>query len=295
MQRHAQIGYQLLAGSSSVLVGAAADIALSHHEWWDGGGYPRGLRGTEIPEEARIAAITDVFDALTSNRVYRPAIGLDEAIGVMTELRGHQFEPRLLDAFLDSMDAIVAIREAYPDRRRGVPRPCPTGRTIAGSHDHSLVGLLESQPTIKVVGTAATVAEARVAAIAYQPDVILMDFELPDGDVADATSQIIAILPRSKVVIVTSRTDDDALVRCVAAGCSGFVTKDESIESLVESIHAAAEGEAVTPVERARPIDAQAATDPTRAGRVAASTGDRGARPSSRQVSPTSRSPVGWG
>ena len=117
MQRHAQIGYRLLAGSQSELVGAAADIALSHHEWWDGGGYPRGLRGTEIPEEARIAAITDVFDALTSDRAYRPAVGFDEALGVMTELRGRQFEPRLLDAFLDSMDAIVSIRDAYPDRR----------------------------------------------------------------------------------------------------------------------------------------------------------------------------------
>ena len=54
----------------------AADIALTHHEWWDGGGYPRGLRGDEIPEEARIAAVADVFDALTSNRVYRPALCL---------------------------------------------------------------------------------------------------------------------------------------------------------------------------------------------------------------------------
>ena len=253
MQRHTQIGYQLLAGSNSVLVGAAADIALSHHEWWDGGGYPRGLRGTEIPEEARIAAINEVFDALTSTRVYRPAIGFDEAIGVMSELRGYQFEPRLLDAFLGAMDAIVTIREAYPDRRAETRvRVLLVGDR--GTMTQNAVGLLESQPTIKVVGTTTTIAEARVAAIAYQPEVVLIDVELPDGDVADATSQMLAILPRGKVVIITSRADDDALVRCVAAGCSGFVTTHESIESLVESVHAAHDGEAVTPVDELLPL-----------------------------------------
>jgi putative two-component system response regulator len=253
MQRHAQIGYQLLAGSKSELVGVAAVIALHHHEWWDGGGYPRGLRGTEIPEEARIAAITDVFDALTRDRVYRAAIDIDEAMAVMSELRGRQFEPRLLDAFLDAMDLIQPIREAYPDsadddRIRVL---------LVGDHadiTQRLARLSESPPTIKVIGTSATVADARVAAIAYQPDVILMEFELPDGDGADATSQINAILPRAKVVIVTSRTDDHALVRCVAAGCSGFVTRPESIDSLVNAIHAAHAGETVTPASELAPL-----------------------------------------
>jgi putative two-component system response regulator len=253
MQRHTQIGYQLLAGSNSALVGAAADIALCHHEWWDGGGYPRGLRGTEIPEEARIAAINDVFDALTSDRVYRPAISFDEAIGVMTELRSRQFEPRLLDAFLGSMDTIVSIRETYPDHRAETHvRVLLVGDR--GAMSQSAVGQLESRSTIKVVGTTATIADARVVALAYQPDVILIDVALPDGDVADATSQMLAILPRSKVVIVTSRADDDALVRCVAAGCSGFVTEHESVESLVASIHTAYEGEAVTPVSELAPL-----------------------------------------
>jgi putative two-component system response regulator len=69
MRRHARIGHQLLASASSELLRVAADIALTHHEWWDGHGYPRGLQGEEIPEVARIAAVADVFDALTSNRV----------------------------------------------------------------------------------------------------------------------------------------------------------------------------------------------------------------------------------
>ena len=114
MQRHAQIGYQLLAGATSELLRIAADIALTHHEWWDGSGYPRGLQGVEIPEEARIAAVTDVFDALTSNRVYRPGISFDEAIVVMAALRGRQFEPRLLDAF--STPWTRSLRSARPIR-----------------------------------------------------------------------------------------------------------------------------------------------------------------------------------
>ncbi len=264
MQRHAQIGFQLLAGSTSELVGVAAVIALAHHERWDGGGYPRGLRGTEIPEEARIAAVTEVFDALTSKRVYRPAIGSEEAIGVMSDLRGRQFEPRLVDAFLDSMDTIQAIREAYPDSDDDDTRI----RVLLVDDDRtstqSLVRLLGSRPTINVIGSAATVVEARVAAIAYRPDVILVDFELPDGDGADATSQINAILPRAKVVIITANTDDHALLRCVAAGCSGFVTRHEPISSLVDAIHAAHEGETVTPVSDLAPLLVK--LQPTRRG-----------------------------
>jgi DNA-binding NarL/FixJ family response regulator len=102
--------------------------------------------------------------------------------------------------------------------------------------------------------------------------VILIDFELPDGDGADATSQINAILPRAKVVIVTARTDDDALLRCVAAGCTGFVTKFESIASLVAAIHAAHLGETVTPVSDLAPLIRE--LQPTRRG-LGASLGPR--------------------
>jgi putative two-component system response regulator len=245
MQRHAQIGYQLLAGSTSELLRVAADIALSHHEWWDGGGYPRGLQGTEIPEESRIAAITDVFDALTSDRVYRPGMSFDEAIAIMRDLRGRQFEPRLLDAFFDSMTAIASIRDAYPDHEDEQSR---VRILVVDDHEifaHSLVRLLGSTPQLKVVGTAGTVAEAVVAALAYVPDVILMDFELPDGDGPQATEQIKALLPAVKVVMLTARTDEQSIVNAIAAGCSGFVKKDEPVEVLLEAIVAANEGETI--------------------------------------------------
>ena len=110
MQRHAEIGHRVLADSESELFGLAATIAQSHHERFDGMGYPEGLAGEEIPLEARITAVADVFDALTSDRVYRPAFGLDEALDMMAAERGGHFDPQVLDPFLDSVDEVSAIK-----------------------------------------------------------------------------------------------------------------------------------------------------------------------------------------
>ncbi len=254
MQRHAQIGYQLLVGSTSKLVRIAADIALTHHEWWNGAGYPRGLRGTEIREVARIAAVADVFDALTSNRAYRPRLPFDEAIDVMAGLRGQQFEPRLLDAFFGSMNAISSIREAYPDQEDAQER---IRVLVVDDHEifaHSLVRLLGSRPELKVVGTAGSVSQAISAALAYDPDVILMDFELPDGDGPQAVEEIKALMPTVKVIMLTARTDDQSLVRAIAAGCSGFVKKQDAVDSLLEAIVAAHAGETITPSSKLAPL-----------------------------------------
>jgi methanogenic corrinoid protein MtbC1 len=101
VETHAEEGHRLLRGSSSSILDMAATIALSHHEKWDGGGYPRGLAGEEIPLEGRIVAIADVFDALTSDRVYRLAHSVDEAVNIMREQRAKHFDPVLLDIFLE--------------------------------------------------------------------------------------------------------------------------------------------------------------------------------------------------
>jgi len=248
MQRHAQIGYQLLAGSTSDTLVLAADIALCHHEWWDGGGYPRGLRGDDIPEEARIVAVADAFDALTSDRVYRPKLGVYEAVATMTELRGRQFEPRLLDRFFGLLDEVANIRQSYPDLDGDEPR---IRVLVVDDHEmflESLVRLLGVRPDIRIVGTAGTVRQAVRSAAAYEPDVILMDFELPDGDGVVATERIKTRVPEAKVVMLTGRTDHQAFVRAIAAGCAGFVRKTDGIDSLVTAIHAAQEGDSLTPV-----------------------------------------------
>jgi putative two-component system response regulator len=113
MQTHAEIGYKMLAGSRSEIVQLGAAIARSHHEWWDGSGYPRTLVAEQIPREARIAAIADVYDALTTDRPYRPAFPVRVAVGMMQAERGTHFDPELLDTFLGVLDEIEAARFAY--------------------------------------------------------------------------------------------------------------------------------------------------------------------------------------
>jgi putative two-component system response regulator len=104
MERHAEIGYRMLEGSGEELLDLAAEMALTHHERFDGHGYPRGQQGKEIPVAGRIAAVADVFDALTSERVYRPALEREEALEIMAAGRETQFDPELLDLFLSSVD-----------------------------------------------------------------------------------------------------------------------------------------------------------------------------------------------
>jgi len=113
MQEHAEIGRRVLAGSHSELMQTAATIAWTHHERVDGRGYPRGLSGGMIPVEGRIAAIADVFDALTSDRVYRRAMTLDQALEIIKEGRGHHFDAHLLDEFLTLMPKLITIREEH--------------------------------------------------------------------------------------------------------------------------------------------------------------------------------------
>ena len=114
MQRHTIIGHRMLSDSSSPLLQLGALIALTHHERWDGSGYPEGLAGEAIPAEGRLTAIADVFDALTNNRVYRSALDVDEAVELMLRGRGTHFDPRLLDLFLSSIDDLPGVRENYP-------------------------------------------------------------------------------------------------------------------------------------------------------------------------------------
>jgi len=110
IKTHSDIGACILGGSKIPLLATARQIALAHHERWDSSGYPHGLSGEDIPECARIVAIADVYDALISHRVYRPALPEDEAIALMTEERGKQFDPHLFDLFLSVLPEFRCIR-----------------------------------------------------------------------------------------------------------------------------------------------------------------------------------------
>ena len=110
MKAHCEIGFRILSGSASDLLDMAAMIALTHHEKIDGSGYPRGLERNAIPIEGRMAAVADVFDALTTDRIYRRAFPMDRAIDTMVEGRGRHFDPDVLDEFLASMNEVLEIK-----------------------------------------------------------------------------------------------------------------------------------------------------------------------------------------
>jgi putative two-component system response regulator len=126
MKSHTVIGARMLEGSESSILQMAHEIALAHHERWDGSGYPLGLSGLEIPESARIVAIVDVYDALTHRRVYHQALPEDKALEIMQQGSGKQFDPFLLGIFLSILPEIRRIARQNPDDRAdGYARTTP--------------------------------------------------------------------------------------------------------------------------------------------------------------------------
>ncbi|WP_245583041.1 HD domain-containing phosphohydrolase [Paenibacillus daejeonensis] len=117
MKEHTVIGYRLLNKSNRRLLRHAARIAHEHHERWDGSGYPRGIQGEAIDLFARITAVADVFDALGSERVYKPAWELDRILALLQEERGRHFDPLIIDVFMQQLPALLAVREQYRDMK----------------------------------------------------------------------------------------------------------------------------------------------------------------------------------
>ncbi len=115
MKTHTTIGAELLSGHSSDLMVMARSIALTHHEKWDGSGYPNGLKGEDIPMEGRICAISDVFDALTSDRPYKKAWSIEDAIAEVYRGAGKHFDPNLIAQFKIILPEILAIKEQFAD------------------------------------------------------------------------------------------------------------------------------------------------------------------------------------
>jgi len=115
MKQHAVIGYEILRDSASPLLQCAATVALTHHEKFDGSGYPRGLAGDAIPLWGRIVAVADVFDALTSARPYKKPWTLDEAADFLRKGAGNHFDPVCVEAFFDGWAQILSIRARYED------------------------------------------------------------------------------------------------------------------------------------------------------------------------------------
>ena len=116
MKTHAEIGAEILGEGSSPLMQMSREIAIAHHEKWDGGGYPGSSKGEEIPLSGRIVAIADVFDALTMERPYKKAWPTDKAFSIIGDEAGKHFDPKLALLFLEIRDEILGIREQFMDR-----------------------------------------------------------------------------------------------------------------------------------------------------------------------------------
>lgn len=132
MEIHAEAGAEMLQGGTSGLVKAGREIALTHHERWDGRGYPHGLAGTDIPLYGRITALADVFDALTSRRCYKLPWSVERSVEEMKRKSGNHFDPQLVEVFLGMLPEILKIKEVLPDPpENDAPAPFQPGDASA--------------------------------------------------------------------------------------------------------------------------------------------------------------------
>ncbi len=111
MKRHTSYGEEILKGSPSGLLQTAEIIALTHHERWDGSGYPQALRGENIPLSGRLVALADVFDALTTKRTYKDEISVENALQLINDSSGQLFDPEIVKVFVENCDEILKIRK----------------------------------------------------------------------------------------------------------------------------------------------------------------------------------------
>jgi putative two-component system response regulator len=118
MKRHTTIGAKILNGSDAEFIRLGETIARCHHEKWDGSGYPSGLKGSEIPIAGRIAAVADVFDALTSKRPYKELFSVADSLAIVKDGKGNYFDPDVVDAFFAIQDEILIIRERNRDEQQ---------------------------------------------------------------------------------------------------------------------------------------------------------------------------------
>jgi DNA-binding NarL/FixJ family response regulator len=222
-------------------------MALTHHERWDGKGYPRGLAGTAIPVEGRVVAVADVFDALVSDRVYRPALPLDEAVSIMVAGRGAHFDPDLLDVFLDDVEEVMTIRGSLLDP----PPPEDTIDILVADprrmYGETLVRLLDRAVGIGATNWVGSAADAVEACRRHPVDVVVTDWELPDGSGGDLARQLLAEHPELAVLVVADVCDEGLLLDALDAGCSGCVTKANALDDLTAAIRRAHGGESVVP------------------------------------------------
>ena len=249
VKTHSRIGFEILSGSEAPLFHLAAEIALYHHEKWDGSGYPQGLRGEAIPESARIVAVADVFDALSMKRPYKEAWPLERVVTTLRTDAGTHFDPSVIAAFEACLPQLLAIKSSWDqcdaldkggsgtvmtqqfNRLAIAPQVTTQGPILIVDDDRltrSVLGhILECNYGLRFASTG---AQALALASSEHPALILLDIQLPDLDgyevcrALKANPQTDAI----PVIFVTALTDLGHEASGFAAGGVDYLTKPVS-------------------------------------------------------------------
>ena len=284
---HTTVGANIISGCTSPVLAMAATIALTHHERWDGTGYPLGLAGEDIPLDGRITAVADVFDALSSKRPYKPAFPLAKCFGILEDNRGTHFDPAVLDAFL--AQGRYRVNADYLCRRRLTIReswrPFGTMNTAIASQketgaprvvvvdDDSIVLRLISTWLAQSgydVATATDGQEALRVIEHFQPSIVLTDWNMPHLSGLDLCRAIRdkGPSPYVYVLVVTSREDREDVIQAIDAGADDFLVKPIKEQELLARV-----GQANAALKRFRQFVEIAETDPLTGARQSADTG----------------------
>ncbi len=273
---HTTVGANIMSGCTSPVLAMAATIALTHHERWDGTGYPLGLAGLDIPLEGRITAVADVFDALCSKRPYKPAFPLDKCFGILDENRGTHFDPTVLDAFLaqgrycGNADYLCRRRLAIHESWR-LPGKMNTNiankqetcapRVVVVDDDRIMLRLISTWLTQSGydVATAADGREALRVIEHFQPSIVLTDWNMPHLSGLDLCREIRDKHPTPYVymLVVTSREDREDVIQAVDAGADDFLVKPIKEDELLARV-----SQAQAALRRFRQFVEIAETDP---------------------------------
>jgi putative two-component system response regulator len=257
MRTHVTLGAQTLEASLQRFPGVrflqmARDIAVAHHERWDGQGYPAGLSNTEIPLSARIVALADVYDAITSRRVYRDAMSHAQAKTLIVRERGAHFDPDIVDAFLKTEAQFVAIKEQFRDDEQlqspaqftAVERPkaeC-VNRVLVVDDDPGMRDILSQLLSHLGFECIACPDGATALAELEQQDfrLIISDWEMPGMDGLELCRRVRSRAPNHHVhfIMLTIHTGREQLERAFAAGIDDFVTKPLAEAELMARLRA---------------------------------------------------------
>jgi putative two-component system response regulator len=267
MRTHAGIGAQTLDASlqrfpNVQFLQMARDIAMSHHERWDGTGYPNKLAGRDIPLAARIVALADVYDALTSRRVYREALTHAQAKTLIVAERGTQFDPDVVDAFLHTEEHFIAIKERFKEEEKQAaalvhsPTPTPPAGEAAG-HLSPLavvpkVLVVDDDPATRSLisnfllgrGLDCVTAESGTAGLAIfdeiQPRLIFSDWTMPEMDGLEFCRRLRARSSGKHVhfIMLTVHDNEEELSRAFDAGVDDYLAKPFNNAALLARLRA---------------------------------------------------------